>query len=182
LSTDGWTWWNQYTPLQLCCGGYKERGSHLGFAISTKLGTKNKNSSNLYSLYTMSKNLLLVTRVGMSLGCFLTTIYPAVLPIQFGHHYWSDRNFFNWSVVILKDRMFNVSQLQDIRHLAHYDTKVPSSTYRTCHSFTVSLSSVVSEMIFMLSLYTYGYKVITKACLWPNWSVVILKDRMFNVN
>jgi hypothetical protein len=24
LQTDGRTWWNQYTPLQLCCGGYKK--------------------------------------------------------------------------------------------------------------------------------------------------------------
>jgi hypothetical protein len=23
--TDGQTWWNQYTPLQLCCGGYKKK-------------------------------------------------------------------------------------------------------------------------------------------------------------
>jgi hypothetical protein len=42
---------------------------------------------HLVRLYTMSKNLLLVTRVEISLGCFLAKIYPAVLPIQFGHHY-----------------------------------------------------------------------------------------------
>jgi hypothetical protein len=35
--TDGRTWWNQYTPLQLCCGGYNNvrRDGSTGFANMT---------------------------------------------------------------------------------------------------------------------------------------------------
>ena len=33
MSTDGQTWWNQYTPLKLRCGGYNEQSFYRGSSI-----------------------------------------------------------------------------------------------------------------------------------------------------
>jgi hypothetical protein len=35
--TDGQTWWNQYTPLQLCCGGYKKNKKHSNWKKNYKV-------------------------------------------------------------------------------------------------------------------------------------------------